>query len=796
MLLDDLNAEQREAVLATEGYVRVNAGAGTGKTRTLTYRCAFLLTALGISPRSVLCVTFTNKAAGELKQRLGRLCGEISNPFVTTFHGFCAEFLRQEAVAAGWPQNFSILDVDDSIALIRRVFRALKVNGRDFPLKKAWEYIDGRKYDISYAKDFIAADSQILLRRAETAPCLEEKVFFNYLFLERQQYSLDFDDLIALTLIILEQFPEVRARWQERLEYILVDEFQDIDKLQYQLVETLAGRHHNLFIVGDPDQTIYSFRGADVTYFTNFTKVHPDAQSFNLRHNYRSQPPILDCAYTVISHNSDVGRKKLFSRQTMTDQDAVPVNLTALRPKKGDDPLADLRRAAFGKPRQPAAEPQFTAVLPPPRSLKPALIHFKDRKQEARFIADEIKDILKSRPQDNIAVLYRSRFISAPIEKALVQAQIPYRVYSDVPFFQRAEIKDAVSYLKLVLNPSDDVAFVRVINRPRRGFGQKRLESLVQLAQRDKISLFAALCKYAREPELHVTAPVLLFISTLGQLHQAPRVGPLSELERILNAFAYEDYLKQTGDEDRMQNLNMLREQCRSFEQEAGERTVLADFLQHIALFTSNEDAGSAPQVVLMTIHNAKGLEFDNVFIAALNEKIFPSAKVQNLPQLEEERRLLYVALTRAKKQVFMTESSQRPEQEQQDLQASRFIGELKDEEILECGGRRRQESRGGSPASMPPQRFAEGDIVFNQVIGKGRIDSVMPETGEYKIYFFELGRSRTMSFAAPLKLVQKAGAEMEQGAQEQAEPDAEAQSKRETEQEKSGISFIIDAKQ
>lgn len=754
-LFADLNEEQAQAVKATEGYVRVLAGAGTGKTRALTYRYAYLISVLGMSPRSVLCVTFTNKAATELKQRVFRLCGDIANPFVTTFHGFCAEFLRTEIQAVGFPQNFSILDVSDSKSLIKQIFRALKVNGREFSLKQAWEYIDGRKGDISYVPDLIADDSSILLHKAQIAATLQDKVFYHYLYLERQQYGVDFDDLIALTLQILLNFPEVRARWQQRLEYILVDEFQDIDKLQYQLVEILSEQNRNLFIVGDPDQTIYSFRGADVSLFVNFPQVHSDAKLYSLVHNYRSQPFILDCAYTVISHNQENGRSRLISHLKMISDEAVPLKLSALKEREHlYDGLRNFARnsALVNEP------PRFNLLSQEPQSLKPALVHLKTRKQEALFICDEIKELRKRHPKASVAVLYRSRFVSAPLEKAFINAGIPYVVHSDVPFFMRAEIKDAIAYLKLVLNPADDLAFVRVINTPRRGFGKARLQHLRELAEHDGTPLFATLCAHAADSSLVSGSALRQFLLDLTELNQAPRIGPLAEYERIINAFGYEAYLKQTGDEERLASLNMLREQCAAFEREAGEHTVLGDFLHHISLYTEAQLSDKPDCVQLMTVHNAKGLEFDYVFIAALNEKIFPSAKSQNLPQIEEERRLLYVALTRARRQVFMSESADFVVQDNECLKGSRFLNELRPDEIVECGGNR-SEIRAGGGVELPQQHFEVGQEVISEVIGRGRVESVDPAAGEYRVFFYELNKIRTMSFRAPLQAVLPASA-------------------------------------
>lgn len=751
--LQDLNEQQLNAVKATEGYVRVSAGAGTGKTRTLTYRYAYLLAGLGLSARSILCVTFTNKAAKELKQRVTRICGDLANPFVCTFHGFCAEFLRQECKSAGFPQNFSIFDVDDSKSVLRRIFEALKVNGRELSLKDAWEYIDGRKADISYGYDFICPDSERLLRRAQEGTSLLDKIFYYYCYQLRQQYALDFDDLITLTLIILHDFPEVRRRWQERLEYILVDEFQDIDALQYELVEILADGHHNLFIVGDPDQTIYSFRGAKVQFFRDFTVRHSAARCFYLQHNYRSQEHILDLAYTIISNNPDPNRKKLISHLTLAPSELAPVAMGAL--KEQDAFYQDLKKAVLGKTSLPRETPNFHVAEPAKKSALPVLMHVSTHDAEGRFIADEIKEIKALNPNASIAVLYRSRFVSGPIEKALIRAGIKYAVVSDVPFFMRAEIKDALSYLRLVINPDDNMAFLRVINNPRRGFGRSRQQRLFEYAEAEHRSLFASLMAHIADSDLKPTAAVRDFVGTVLHLNGSVRLGPLSEFERTINAFRIEEKLKQGGEEERLNNLNMLRDEVAQFEQQAGERTTIADFLQHAALFTTADTDSDDKSVILMTAHNAKGLEFDYVFIAALNEKIFPSVKSTSSEEIEEERRLLYVAATRARRQLFMTESSNYSVRDESCLVGSRFLSEMHDDEILELGGTR-SKVRAGGGVEMSAHDFYTGDEVFSEIIGPGLVQSVDEKSGEYKIFFTELNQVRTMSFKAPLSLVKK----------------------------------------
>lgn len=748
--LKELNAEQKAAVQCTEGFVRVSAGAGTGKTRCLTYRYAYLISALGIAPRGILCVTFTNKAARELKERVQRLCGDLANPMVATFHGFCAEFLRREVMAAGFPPNFAIYDVEESKSVLRRVFADLKVNGREMNLKQAWEMIDGRKADISYGYDFIAPDSDLLLQKAAAAEAMCDKIFYTYLHELRKVYALDFDDLITLTLIILHDFPAVRERWQNLLEYILVDEFQDIDALQYELVEILAACHGNLFIVGDPDQTIYSFRGAKVEFFQGFPARHPGCSCFYLLHNYRSQAQILDLAYSVISRNPDPDRRRLIAHLQLKPQEIVELNLRALEEK--DELYRDLQQAVQKDALLPAGPAEEKAPIPPPRTPLPCLIHLKNARQEGSFIAHEIKTIRAQHPKASIAVLYRSRFVSAAVEKALIAAGVPYQVLSDVPFFARTEIKDALCYLRLILNPDDDLAFRRIINTPRRGFGRRRLERLQQMAEAEGLSLFAALRRHLDDALLRPGAAVQDFVEKIVSLHISGRPGPVDELNRALNTFELEELLKRGGEDERLMNLNTLRDECALFEQAAGERTTIADFLQHVALYTAADTAGRENDVLLMTVHNAKGLDFDYVFIAALNEKIFPSAKSISVQAVEEERRLLYVAVTRAKKQLFMSESSNyRINGGQEACAGSRFLSEMHRSEIAEFGGSGAEVSASSTEAGAD-HLFARGDVVFSEILGRGEVEEVDAKEGAYKIKFDEMPTARTLSFNAPLR--------------------------------------------
>ncbi|MBQ9275630.1 MAG: UvrD-helicase domain-containing protein [Succinivibrio sp.] len=746
----ELNQEQLEAVRCTEGYVRVLAGPGTGKTRTLTYRYAYLVDALGIIPRNILCVTFTNKAAREMKLRILKMCGERGVPFIATFHGFCCEFLRQEGAVLGVPENFSVAAVSEVKEMLRPLYEPLGISGRDLKLQDAWDKIDLIKStELSYVGEFLEPDSGSLRRKAQEYLLQGEQMkalFYAYLFEQRSSATLDFDDLIAFTLEILERSAQVRERWQKRLEYILVDEFQDIDRLQNRLVECLAARHGNLFIVGDPDQTIYTFRGASVRFFNEFTKVHSDCKCFYYEENYRSQRFILDCAYHVIAKNPDPGRRHLKAHlKDLNLQELMPV----LRPEelKEDQQEREQLIALGGSGHlQVTSPPRFELIEATERTQRPVVAQLVSAYAEGEYIASEIAT-LPVHSLGQVAVLYRANHLSRDIEQALIRRKLPYVVVAGVAFMERREIKDVLGYLRLTVNPADNAAFCRIINVPRRGFGRTRLEALKRLAEQEGLPLLATLINH-REDDLFKRADTAGFLKIMSFLHEnAPHLTPTHALEQVLNLTDFEDMLKREGEQERVQSLAELKQQAAEFERREGERTNLADFVSQLALF-SYEQLERSEAVRLMTVHSAKGLEFDYVFVAGLNEKIFPSAKSNNLESLQEERRLLYVAMTRPRKQLFLCSYSHRQEAE---LEPSRFVYDLHPEEIVRVG-ERVPSTVFSAPVAGKAGRFAGGARVFHQIFGPGVVESVNERDGEYEVRFESLKEPRTLSFSAPLE--------------------------------------------
>lgn len=749
---EDLNEEQYRAVCTTEGFLRVLAGAGTGKTKTLAYRYAYLLTALGMSPKAVLCVTFSNKASREMRGRINKLCGDIALPYVTTFHAFCGDLLREDINALGFAKNFTVIDVSDAKDVLKPIFKSLGISGRDFTLKDAWEYIDWKKGDISYVSLMCADDSNVILAQAAEAATLKEKVFWQYIYQCRISGSLDFDDLIAFALTILRTRADLREKWQRRFEYIEVDEFQDIDAQQYELIGILSAEHKNLFIVGDPDQTIYSFRGANVKYFTDFAQNFPGTVTINLYKNYRSQENILNCAYTLISNNDDPGRKKLQAMRKDIDLEAM-ASLVEIKEEDNDLETAGLLKSAFNKKLLPTEYPvEFRIVNDKKRTMLPVIANCPSLKAQAEFVVRETLNIKELNHTATIAVLYRSKHLSQSIEQAFIKYNVPYRVYADIRFMERKEIKDVVAYLRLVFNLDDDAALCRIINVPRRGFGVIRLERLKQMAEVSHRSLFRELVARLDDAELNVSSAVKEFAENIVSLNQRSSLGPVAELEKVLNLFRYEVMLKKEGDAEKLESLTTLRFLARDFENKMGERSNIADFLTHLVLASSKDDDNDARQVELMTVHNSKGLEFDYVFVIGVNDGIFPSAKSSSLQELQEERRLLYVAMTRAQKQLFICMAGGKTFAGEE-LKASRFVEEFRDDEVFVTGEKLLKPYL-NSAVKPAMKHFNVGDKVVNPVLGLGTVTEINEKSGEYVVYFKSIGKSRTLSFNAPLQLV------------------------------------------
>lgn len=612
-LLHGLNQSQREAVTTTEGYVRVIAGAGSGKTRALTHRFAYLVSGLGIMPGHILCVTFTNKAASEMRQRIHYLTGDNDTGYINTFHGFCVSVLQEDSSAIHYPKSFMVLDNSDIDDILEIIYEERGLSMRDMTYSSARDMFEIRKTkeNPDYYVDMISMSAESLKEKYDSATEVRDILFYGYLYQEKKCFGLDYNDLIKFVLHIFDENPDIRLKWQKRLEYIMIDEFQDIDDLQYQLMEVLSAYHKNLFIVGDPDQTIYTWRGANVRFLLDFERDHPNLKTIMMNENYRSTPQIIGAVNSLIDKNTQRIKK----------------DLKAMNPD-GENVLCHLA---------------------------------PNTAEEADWITGEML-VLKGMgvPYRNMAVLYRAHYVTRTIEEGLIREKIPYTIYSGVQFFGRMEIKDALCYLRMLVY-KDDISFRRIVNVPKRNIGKKRMAFLEQYAKDNRCTLYMALNENL-EDELIKGTGAKEFIDLIEEFSESYQGERASEmLSKILLKSGYEEMLRKEGAQDRLDNLAELKQAVFEYETSCGEETTLEDYLKHIALFTNaDSDAGSDDKVRLMTVHAAKGLEFPYVFLCGMNEGIFPSRKIHTLEGMEEERRLAFVAMTRAQKRLFLSEAGGR----------------------------------------------------------------------------------------------------------------------------------------
>lgn len=439
-----LNEEQKEAVTTTEGYVRVIAGAGSGKTRALTNRYVYLVKELGISTANILCVTFTNKAANEMKKRIRSLIGDYDTAYVNTFHGFCVQVLREDIHTMNYPNQFIVMDTEDTETILRNVYKEANISSKSYTFQMSRDMIAMRKLGKNeHIPYLLSLDHSLLKDKYLNSKKAEDRIFYGYLYEQKKIFGLDFDDLISFVVYILENFSEKREKWQQRLEYVMVDEFQDVSALQYKLADLLSGYHRNLFVVGDPDQTIYTWRGARVEYILNFDQVHEGTKTIVLDKNYRSTPNILGASNSLIQKNT----------------------------KRIDKSLKAVRES----------------------NLPVVYHHAKTSEDEAKWIVTKVKELCDSgKKYQDITILYRSHYVSRSLEEAFVKAKIPYILYSGVEFYKRKEIKDILCYLRMLVS-QDDLSFLRVVNEPRRNIGNKRIELLKEYANKEDCSLYEAL---------------------------------------------------------------------------------------------------------------------------------------------------------------------------------------------------------------------------------------------------------------------------------------------------------------
>lgn len=611
-ILQGLNASQLEAVTSTEGFIRVIAGAGSGKTRALARRFAYLVNEIGILPGNILCVTFTNKSANEMRQRIHNLTGDNDTGYISTFHSFCVSVLQEDSHALQYPKSFLVLDNSDIDSMLKIIYEERGLTLRNMTFSKARDMIEIRKLikEPKYYLDMLNMSLDTLRQKYLTATEPSDIIFYGYLYQEKKCFGLDYNDLIKFTLYIFEQNEAVKIKWQQRLEYIMIDEFQDIDELQYKLMSVLCGYHKNLFIVGDPDQTIYTWRGANVRYLLDFDKIFPSVKTIMMMQNYRSTPQIVSVVNDLIDKNKFRIKKNL-----------MPT-------------IADGRKV---------------------------ICHHADTSErEAMWIAEQIQALHgEGTSYREITVLYRAHYITRIVEEVFLREKIPYAIYSGVQFFNRMEIKDALAYLRLIAY-KDDLAFLRVVNVPKRNLGERRIKFLQEYAVKHQCSLYISL-ETNLDNEIFKGTKAAQFVALIENFAANYAEKQISELlAAILNESGYEKMLRTEGSQERLDNLAELKQSVYEYETSCGEESTLEHYLSHIALFTNSDAADNSDKVKLMTVHSAKGLEFPYVFLCAMNEGVFPSKKTDTIQKMEEERRLAFVAMTRAQKGLYLSEAEGR----------------------------------------------------------------------------------------------------------------------------------------
>lgn len=725
-LFAGLNPTQREAVAATEGPVLVVAGAGSGKTRVLTYRIAHLISDLGVAPDSILAITFTNKAANEMKDRVGRLVGGIvRSMWVSTFHSACVRILRREASRLGYKSGFTIYDDADSLRLLRMVIKDLDLDTKRFPEKAMKAVISNAKNELVDFESFAdQGDGFYHEQVADVYRLYQQRLV--------EASAMDFDDLLMVTVELFAAFPDVLGHYQQRFRYVLVDEYQDTNRAQYMLVKQLTGAHRNLCVVGDSDQSIYKFRGADIRNIRDFEKDYPDARVIVLDQNYRSTETILEAANSVIANNTKRTPKHLWSDRGT----GVPII-------------------------------RFEA---------------EDEHDEAGFIVDEVEQLQRNGFNlADIAVFYRTNAMSRVIEDVFVRRGVPYTVVGSVKFYDRKEVKDAVAYLKMLVNPADEVSVKRIINEPRRGIGNTTVAHVDRFTQANGISFFEGLARADEIPQLNSRAQkaVAQFVALADMLRdKAENGGVETAVQGILDdtgmvvSYESERTIEAMG---RVENLRELVGVASEFEA-SNEGAIIGDepydsldnlrrlevFLESTALVADidewDEGAGA---VTLMTLHTAKGLEFPAVFIVGMEDGVFPHMRSLGDPdELEEERRLAYVGITRAQDRLYLTSAWQRMLFGGSSYNPpSRFLQEVPDALLEKAPKRQRRAPADRAAASGPrttvsPGRIAPGDRVRHDKWGLGTVREIVGEgdRAEAEVMFDTQGKKRLLLAWAPLE--------------------------------------------
>lgn len=723
-LLKGLNEAQQLAVETVEGPLLIIAGAGSGKTRVLTSRLAYILSQRLAEPYQILAVTFTNKAAGEMRQRVTQILGaDVPEIQVSTFHSFCARLLRRDATALGYSSNFTIFDDADSQTLAKQCIKELGFNDSQFPSR-------GQMRKISDAKNRLIGPEEFLANSSGYFETRTAQIYKMYQQRLRDCNAMDFDDLLCNATRMLRDIPEVGDRYRRRFKYLMVDEYQDTNHVQYLLLKLLLGGHDNICVVGDEDQSIYGWRGADIRNILDFEKDFPNAKVIKLEQNYRSTSVILNAASAVIKNNQMRKGKTLWTSSEGGDK------LELLLVDSADD--------------------------------------------EAVHVVDRIMAGIGRSTLKETVILYRTNGQSRPFEEQLRRRNLPYQIIGGISFYQRKEIKDLMAYLKLLVNPADDIALGRIINFPKRGIGDKTISDIQQLAQREKVPAYNIVLRAVEFSELHAKARRMEpFVELIEKFRQRVQSEPVDIITQ--------DLVTDLGLMTELMTDDPVQGQTRVESVEAFiEGTVefakghpdahLVDYLNDISLFTDLDTfKGIDDKVTLMTLHGAKGLEFETVFLVGLEEGLFPLQRAAIEPdQLEEERRLFYVGATRAKKKIFMSSASTRFRFGEVESIPSRFIREIPSDLIEKTDLRRArhfERESAGTPQNLFPRPastqgvhyeyeehavYRAGRMVEHPTFGRGRIVTVdgMGESLRLEISFTGVGTKKIMAKFAKLRVI------------------------------------------
>ncbi len=706
--LDGLNEQQKQAVTTKSKYVRVVAGAGSGKTRVLTTRVLYLVNDWGIDPRKILALTFTNKATNEMKKRITQTMPQAGLVNISTIHSLGVRILREDINALGLPRNFAIMDQEDQKAVVKEAYKQLGLDAKEYPYGSTLEYISNNKTALLNAE---------AAKKMAYTPYEDNRALVYEYYLTRQQElgALDFDDLLLQTVRLFKTQAAIRAKWQRRFQFILVDEFQDIDNTQYEMINLLTTEDTFLYVVGDPDQTIYTWRGADINIIINFEKKYQPCQTITLTKNYRSSQMILDAANSVIQHNKNRLKKDLF---TDNQPGSRVVHMTAV-----------------------------------------------SEESEAVFVGQKIIQLHHQGDEySDFAVLYRSNYLSRPLEKAFIDMSIPYVIYGGIRFYERAEIKDMLSYLRMLVS-RDDLSYKRIINTPKRGIGPKSVDSLLLYSREHKMTMYQAV------GSAQLSAKALSTLTAFNQqIEDWTSRSADMELEQILQMVmsesGYKAMLQASSDPfdaERLENIKELIGDIKEFSQ-TSPQAKLEDYLAMVALYTDLQNDDASQHVQMMTVHAAKGLEFKNVFVIGLSDGIFPSERTmsEGIKGLEEERRLVYVAFTRARQRLFLTESRGYSYANSCSKTPSRFINEIDEEYVENIGAMAAVRPSGGynpnehmadlTQAGFEPRKnstvYKPGDQVTHDEFGDGVVISVNGNFGT--IAFAYPTRTKTISLSFP----------------------------------------------